>query len=100
MGWPNPKIFLLLFILSIPLFSQAADSQTARVKQVVDGDTLLLINGERVQLIGLETPEVHESKKLCQDVTRGVRGRIRGGYGVNTAMVSKKLWERELFEPI
>lgn len=94
MGWPNPKIFLLLFILSIPLFSQAADSQTARVKQVVDGDTLLLINGERVQLIGLETPEVHESKKLCQDVTRGVRGRIRGGYGVEYRYGLQKTMEK------
>lgn len=37
------------------------------VKRVVDGDTLLLEDGERVRLIGIDTPEMHESKKLYRD---------------------------------
>ena len=37
------------------------------VKRVVDGDTLLLENGERVRLIGIDTPEMHESNKLYRD---------------------------------
>ncbi len=36
------------FILSVPLFSEAADLQTAWIERVVDGDPLLLTNGERV----------------------------------------------------
>ena len=70
---PRQKIFLTLFVLLllfIPLSSQAADSQTAWVKRTVDGDTLLLTNGERVRLIGVDTPEVHESKKLYRDAER------------------------------
>ncbi|MCX5704993.1 MAG: thermonuclease family protein [Candidatus Omnitrophica bacterium] len=40
------------------------------VKRAVDGDTLLLENGERVRLIGIDTPEMHESKKLYRDSER------------------------------
>ena len=61
----NPKIILPLFVLlflSIPLFSQSADFQIAWVKRVIDGHTLLLFGGERVRLIGVDTPEVNESK--------------------------------------
>ncbi len=40
------------------------------VKRAVDGDTLLLESGERVRLIGIDTPEMHESKKLYRDSER------------------------------
>jgi len=40
------------------------------VTRAVDGDTLVLENGERVRLIGIDTPEVHESKKLYRDSKR------------------------------
>ena len=37
------------------------------VTRAVDGDTLKLENGERVRLIGIDTPEMHESNKLYRD---------------------------------
>ncbi len=40
------------------------------VKRAVDGDTLVLENGERVRLIGIDTPEMHESNKLYKDSRR------------------------------
>jgi micrococcal nuclease len=40
------------------------------VKRVVDGDTLLLENGVRVRLIGVDTPELHDSDKLLRDSKR------------------------------
>ena len=40
------------------------------VDRVVDGDTLVLESGERVRLIGIDTPEMHESKKLYRDAQR------------------------------
>ncbi|MCG2713470.1 MAG: thermonuclease family protein [Candidatus Omnitrophica bacterium] len=40
------------------------------VTRVVDGDTLVLENGERVRLIGIDTPEMHESEKLNRDASR------------------------------
>ena len=40
------------------------------VRRVVDGDTLQLETGERVRLIGIDTPEMHESDKLYRDSQR------------------------------
>ena len=40
------------------------------MRRVVDGDTLVLSNDERVRLIGVDTPEVHESAKLYRDAER------------------------------
>jgi len=40
------------------------------VQRAVDGDTLKLENGERVRLIGIDTPEMHESEKLYRDSQR------------------------------
>jgi micrococcal nuclease len=40
------------------------------VRRVVDGDTLVLASGERVRLIGIDTPEIHESDKLYRDSKR------------------------------
>ncbi len=37
------------------------------VKRVVDGDTFVLATGERVRLIGIDTPEMHDSPKLYRD---------------------------------
>lgn len=40
------------------------------VERAVDGDTLKLAGGERVRLIGVDTPEVHYSSKLERDAKR------------------------------
>ena len=40
------------------------------VTRAVDGDTLVLENNERLRLIGIDTPEMHESNKLNRDVQR------------------------------
>lgn len=40
------------------------------VRRVVDGDTLILESGERVRLIGIDTPEIHDSSKLHKDSKR------------------------------
>ena len=37
------------------------------VKKVIDGDTFLMDNGEKVRLLGIDTPEKYESKKLDKD---------------------------------
>ena len=60
-------IFLLISVF-ISNASLAEDYYT--VKRVVDGDTLLLKNDQRVRLIGVDTPEVHISEKLYRDAER------------------------------
>jgi len=59
----------LLVLLLLAALSHSQE-KFYRVKRVVDGDTLLLTNGERVRLIGVDTPEIHESKKLYRDAER------------------------------
>ncbi len=48
-------------------FGKSYDYSDALVTRVVDGDTLILETGERVRLIGIDTPEMHESSKLYRD---------------------------------
>ncbi len=52
--------------ISIP-FSKAYNYEDILVKRVVDGDTIQLERGERLRLIGIDTPEMHDSSKLYRD---------------------------------
>jgi len=51
-------------------FGRSFDYSNVLVTRAVDGDTLLLENNERVRLIGIDTPEMHESNKLNRDAQR------------------------------
>jgi len=53
----------------IPI-GRSYDYSNILVSRVIDGDTLLLENNERVRLIGIDTPEIHESSKLNRDAQR------------------------------
>lgn len=72
----NKKIILLLFLTALVIagcqVSPGKDYGYGNilVTRVVDGDTLLLENSERVRLIGIDTPEMHESNKLNRDARR------------------------------
>ena len=48
------KIILLLFIVLL-----GCEQQGSKVKRIIDGDTIELINGERVRYIGIDTPETY-----------------------------------------
>jgi len=54
---------------SIP-FGKSYNYTDIGVARVIDGDTIQLENGERVRLIGIDTPEMHESNKLYRDAAR------------------------------
>ena len=51
-------------------FGRAYNYADILVTRAVDGDTLLLETGERVRLIGIDTPEMHVSNKLYRDSQR------------------------------
>jgi len=48
-------------------FGKSYNYDDILVTRAVDGDTLVLENGERVRLTGIDTPEIHESNKLYRD---------------------------------
>ncbi len=52
--WP-----LAIIILLLPLSSCQSPPDTARVTQVIDGDTIIIADGSRVRYIGIDTPEVY-----------------------------------------
>jgi micrococcal nuclease len=52
--------------VSLP-FGGSNNYDDVLVERAVDGDTLKLENNERVRLIGIDTPEMHESAKLYRD---------------------------------
>jgi micrococcal nuclease len=53
---------------SVP-FGRSYNYADILVKRAVDGDTLVLEDGERVRLTGIDTPEMHESNKLHRDAS-------------------------------
>lgn len=62
---------LSLGIVFLPVSQgAAAKDEYILVSRVVDGDTLKLADGERVRLIGVDTPEVHYSNKLLKDARK------------------------------
>ena len=53
----SPAIVFLL------LFTTCSYSQTIKCNRVIDGDTIELSNGEKIRLIGVDTPETKHPRK-------------------------------------
>jgi micrococcal nuclease len=53
--------------------SNSPDYNSILVTRVVDGDTLMMENGKYLRLLGIDTPELHESSKLQRDASRSGR---------------------------
>lgn len=75
-------------------FGRDYDYSNVLVTRVVDGDTLLLENNERVRLIGIDTPEMHGSDKLKRDSQRsGQDAAAIKELGIQSYEFTKKLVE-------
>lgn len=62
------------------------------VTRVVDGDTLRLSSGEKVRLIGVDTPEVYYSDKLLMDSKRrGADIKMTQSLGAKASRFTKDL---------
>jgi len=81
--------------ISIP-FGKSYTYDDIFVKRAVDGDTLVLESGERVRLIGIDTPEMHESGKLYRDSRRtGMDIRTIQALGKRSYEFTRKLLENQ-----
>ena len=76
--------------------------QAAYVERVIDGDTLKLSSKERVRLIGIDTPELHENAKLYRDAKRSgqdvqtILGMGREAYRFTQTLVEGKTVRLEM----
>jgi len=84
------------WIYIIPKLSEHEQKQKEIrfVHKVIDGDTIELENGERVRLLGIDTPERYESSKLDKDAERsGKDKKTIQKLGELAAIYTKKLIE-------
>ena len=56
-------IAALFFGIAFSYAERQGDEEIYRVKRVIDGDTIELANGEKVRLIGVDTPETKHPHK-------------------------------------
>jgi micrococcal nuclease len=57
-------LFLTIILpLLLSLIGCSSPPDTARVVQVIDGDTITIEGGYRVRYIGIDTPEVHPNRE-------------------------------------
>jgi micrococcal nuclease len=73
---------LITAMVLIAVSAYAVDERTAKVKQVYDGDTILLSNGEEVRYIGIDAPETHHPRKPVEkfgDVAANFNKELVGG---------------------
>lgn len=71
----NGTAQFLLAILVILLLAGPLAAETVRVKKVVDGDTLILADGRKVRLLGINTPEkgepyFHKARRFTEAATK------------------------------
>jgi micrococcal nuclease len=89
-------LILSLFITSCTQ-SREIDYNNVLVAKVIDGDTLMLANRQRVRLIGIDAPEMNESDKLHRDAQRTgqdiktIKKRGRQSYRFTKELVQGKI---------
>lgn len=98
---PLVGAFLVSVVWGIP--AQAfcpvpGELSTARVEQVLDGDTLRLADGRRVRLIGLNAPERESRGRPAEPFAEAARERLRQLVAANDGRVGLRLgaeaWDR------
>lgn len=89
-------LFLALFLSCSPAFAAVYNYDDILARRCVDGDTLELESGEKVRLIGIDTPEMHESNKLHRDSRKSqqdaetIKSLGRKAYQFTKKLVEKK----------
>ena len=53
-----------------PSGATGSAASTVVVEKVFDGDTFRAVGGEKVRLLGIDTPEAHDNAKLFRDAAR------------------------------
>ena len=101
----NKVLPLIAVLLVTPLSLFAKDPLTATVKRVIDGDTIELVSGEKVRLIGIDCPEMKDGKRNRRNAdTLGVDYHNYRSYAKESTIKLKDIvWERDVkleFDPV
>jgi micrococcal nuclease len=76
------RVPLFPLVLAFTVFVLAASSASAqdlvRVKRVIDGDTMILESGERIQLIGVNIPETKPLTKTGNEAAEFTKRLVEG----------------------
>ena len=83
------KVRLILFTLILLLSSCATTPQTAKVVQVIDGDTIVIDSGHHVRYIGIDTPEIGEP--FYEEAKQANKGLVSG----KTVLLERDVTERD-----
>ena len=74
----SKALLLAIILLLMQLSACGTAPDTARVTQVIDGDTIIIDTGQRVRYIGIDTPEVYPNQEA---------------YGIEAWQTNRKLVE-------
>jgi len=72
----NAIVWVLAYAILIFLFLTFVTKNISYVVRVIDGDTFVILTGERVRLIGIDTPEIgekcyEEAKEYLKNLVEG-----------------------------
>jgi len=72
-------LLAIIFLLLFTLLSCSAPPQSARVTEVIDGDTITIKGGFKVRYIGIDTPEIYPREEpLAQEAWQANRTLVEG----------------------
>jgi micrococcal nuclease len=78
----NHRLFHFLFLVLSLLLGFTVSAWAEKVIYVIDGDTVILDNHERVRFIGIDAPEVaskyHRAEYYGKEAKKYLQGRIEG----------------------
>lgn len=105
----NKRILILIPLLFLGAISYTS-TDIRQVERIIDGDTIVLVGGEKIRYIGIDTPEMSSNQPFAKEATELnailVDGReVRLEYdkertdpfGRTLAYVYVKVWDVEVF---
>ena len=76
------------FILGQVLYCPAATAEQTRVRHVIDGDSLQLVDGRKVRLVGINAPELGWDERPDQPLARKAKTALEGLIGTKPVSLS------------
>lgn len=72
------KRTLFNFLIAILFIPQAVHAETVKVAYVFDGDTFSLVDGRKVRMLGIDTPELHFEDFYAEEAKERLKALIGG----------------------